>query len=164
MDADFAGLWSPNVAHDPISVKSRTGYGITFANCPILWSSKLQTEIALSTTEAEYIAMPQSARDLIPMHDLLLELASTTKLIVGSTITHCTIFEDNKGCVELAYAPKLRPCTIHIWLKYHHFCSHVSNGHIRIQWIDPKHQLADIFTKPLPCSTFEHLRFLLLGW
>jgi hypothetical protein len=164
VDADFAGLWSSANSQDPISVKSRTGYIITFASCPVLWSSKMQSEIALSTTEAEYIALSQATRDLIPMRALLLEFSQATKLIVGNTITHSTIFEDNRGCVELANAPKLRPRTKHIGLKYHHFRSHVASGAIKIQWIDTKHQLADIFTKPLPVSTFEYLRHLLLGW
>lgn len=164
VDADFAGLWSPPTSHDPISVKSRTGYVITFASCPILWSSKMQSEIALSTTEAEYIAMSQATRDLIPMRALLLEVSQATKLIVGNTITHSTIFEDNRGCVDLANAPKLCPRTKHIGLKYHHFRSHVASGALKIQWIDTKHQLADIFTKPLPASTFEYLRHFLLGW
>jgi len=164
VDADFTSLWHPSIADDPVSVKSRTGYVITFANCPILWSSKLQTEVALSTTEAEYIALSQATRDLIPMKDLLSEFSSATKLIVGETITYSTIFEDNKGCVELASAPKLCPRTKHISLKYHHFRSYVSSGAIRIQWIDTKHQLADILTKPLSISSFEYLRSLLLGW
>jgi hypothetical protein len=60
VDADFAGLWNAESSEEPCSVKSRTGYIITFANCPVLWSSKLQTEIALSTTEAEYIALLQA--------------------------------------------------------------------------------------------------------
>jgi hypothetical protein len=164
VDADFAGLWTPDKSHSPLSVKSRTGYIITFASCPILWSSKLQTEIALSTTEAEYIAMSQATHDLIPMRDLLLEFSKATKLIDGDTITHSTIFEDNQGCVELANAPKLCPRTKHIGLKYHHFRSHVARGDIKILWIDTKHQLADIFTKPLPVASFEYLRHLLLGW
>jgi hypothetical protein len=78
VDADFAGLWHPSIADDPISIKSHTGYIITFANCPILWSSKLQTEVALSTTEAEYIALSQATRDLIPMKALLSEFSSAT--------------------------------------------------------------------------------------
>jgi len=164
VDADFAGLWSPSTTADPISVKSRTGYVITFASCPLLWTSKLQSEIALSTTEAEYIALSQATRDLIPLRALLKEFSQTTKLIVGDITTHSTIFEDNKGCVDLALAPKLRPHTKHIGLKYHHFRSHVENGSLKIQWIDSKNQLADIFTKPLPLSTFEYLRFQLLGW
>jgi hypothetical protein len=51
-----------------------------------LWSSKLQTEIALSTTEAEYIAMSQAARDLIPMRALLQEFSKAAKLIVGDVL------------------------------------------------------------------------------
>jgi hypothetical protein len=68
--------------------------------------------------------------------------SSATKLIVGNTIAHSTICEDNKGCVELANAPKLHPRTKHISLKYHHFHSHVATGSIKIQWIDTTHQLA----------------------
>jgi hypothetical protein len=98
------------------------------------------------------------------MRDLLLEFSKATKLIDGDTITHSTIFEDNQGCVELANAPKLCPRTKHIGLKYHHFRSHVARGDIKILWIGTKHQLADIFTKPLPVASFEYLRHLLLGW
>ena len=65
VDADFAGNWTHFTSSDPSSVKSRTGYVILFANCPLLWASKLQTEVALSTTEAEYIALSQAMRDLI---------------------------------------------------------------------------------------------------
>jgi hypothetical protein len=49
--------------------------------------------------------MSQSTHDLIPMRNLLHEFAAVTKLIVSDTITHSTIYEDNKGCVELAQAP-----------------------------------------------------------
>jgi hypothetical protein len=124
----------------------------------------MQTEIALSTMEAEYIALSQSARDLLPMRGLLHELSAATKLVVGSTMAHSTIFEDNKGCVELANAPKMHPRTRHIALKYHHFRSHVEKGNLSIRWIDTKHQLADIFTKPLAASSFIPLRQSLLGW
>jgi hypothetical protein len=130
----------------------------------VLWSSKLQTEIALSTTEAEYIALSQATRDLIPMQSLLHELSTATRLIVGSTTAHSTIFEDNKGCVELANAPRMRPRMRHIALKYHHFRSHVANGNLSIRWIDTKHQLADIFTKPLAASSFIPLCESPLGW
>jgi hypothetical protein len=123
VDADFASTWTLGTSEDPSSVKSRTGYVITFASCPVLWTSKLQTEVALST-----------------------------KLIVGSTVTHSMIFEDNKGCVELANAPQIRPRTRHIGLKYHHFRSHIENGKVSISWINTKHRLADILTKP-----FQHL-------
>ena len=52
MDADFAGNWDKSDAGNPENVLSRTGYIIFIYGCPVIWSSKLQTEIALSTAEA----------------------------------------------------------------------------------------------------------------
>ena len=48
-DADFAGLWGHEDPQDPICARSRTGFVVTFANCPLLWVSKLQKEIDIST-------------------------------------------------------------------------------------------------------------------
>ncbi len=51
---------------DPATARSRMGYVINFADCPMVWASKLQTEIALSTTEVEYIALSTSTGDIPP--------------------------------------------------------------------------------------------------
>ena len=107
VDTDFAGMWDTADSDDPSSVKSRTGYVIAFTNCPVLWVSKLQTEIALSTMEAEYIALSQAMHNIIPMQTVLNEIASITNLKIGRTIMHSMIFEDNMGCVELVKAPKM---------------------------------------------------------
>ena len=56
-DANFAGLFAVEDPQDTTSVKSRTGHVLTFARCPILWISKLQTDIALSILHAEYVAL-----------------------------------------------------------------------------------------------------------
>jgi len=61
---------------DPNSAKSRTGYIMTIANCPVLWVSKLQTEIALSILESEFIALSSSFRSLIPVKRLIEETRS----------------------------------------------------------------------------------------
>jgi hypothetical protein len=74
VDADFSGLWKAEHDQDPICAKSRTGYVIKFCNVPVLWVSKMQTQIALSTMEAEYIALLQSMRDLIPICEALKEI------------------------------------------------------------------------------------------
>jgi hypothetical protein len=71
VDADFAGLFGVEDGQESVSVKSRTGYVIFFCGVPLLWVSKLQTQIALSTCEAEYIALSQSMRDLIPIRETL---------------------------------------------------------------------------------------------
>eukprot|EP00957_Ditylum_brightwellii_P143310 10918077-Ditylum_brightwellii.AAC.1 len=57
VDASFAGDWETPWSDDPKSVISRTAFVIKYANCPIMWASKLQAEIALSSTEVEYIAL-----------------------------------------------------------------------------------------------------------
>ncbi|KAG7341235.1 reverse transcriptase RNA-dependent DNA polymerase [Nitzschia inconspicua] len=66
VDADFAGLWPHEDKSDPTCVKSRTGFAICVANCPVIWSSKLQGDIATSTMEAEYSALSSAMRELLP--------------------------------------------------------------------------------------------------
>ena len=73
-DSDFAGTWNKEYANQRSTVLSRTGFFIMYAGCPIVWESKLQTEIALSTCEADYIALSQCARKLIPLRRLAGEI------------------------------------------------------------------------------------------
>ena len=61
-DADFVGLWGHDDHQDPIFARSRTGFVATFANYPLLWVSKLNTEIALSTLYSDYVALYHSVR------------------------------------------------------------------------------------------------------
>ena len=167
MDADFAGLWNQEAVQDPVCVKSRTGYVITLEGSPISWSSKLQTEIALSTTEAEYIAMSQSMRELLPTRQLLKEVIVGLKLN-GETNSHVksTVFEDNNGAISVATSPKISPRTKHIACKYHFFKSHIGTtaSQISLQKVNTEEQKADIFTKGLPHVTFKYLRKKMCGW
>jgi hypothetical protein len=110
-DADFCGNWNRSTTMNDVSTaKSRIGYIISFDGCTITWASKLQTQIALSTTEAEYIALSQSLREVIPMINIMTEI---NRLGVCNYCTipkvYCKAFEDNSGALELATAPKMRP-------------------------------------------------------
>ena len=67
MDTDFAGLWGYEDKQDPSCVKSRTGHMISIADCPVAWVSKLPTDIAVSTMEAEYNALSMAMRDVLPL-------------------------------------------------------------------------------------------------
>ena len=169
MDADFAGNWSfahqDEAAVNVDTAKSRSGYVIMFANCPLIWASKLQTEVSLSTTEAEYVALSQALREAIPLVALLQEFKTFGVEIAsdGSDIC-CTVFEDNSGALELAKTPKLRPRTKYFNVKYHHFRSHVENGTIRLVKVPTEEQLADILTKALPIERYLYLRKKVLGW
>ena len=71
MDAYFSGCWSQANTDNADNVMSRAGYIIRYAGCPIVWCSKLQTEIDLSTSEAEYIALSQALRTVIPLMTLV---------------------------------------------------------------------------------------------
>jgi hypothetical protein len=71
IDADFSCGWSAADSENTDNVLSRTGFGICYANCLIIWCSKLQTEIALSTAEAEYIAMSHALCETIPIQNLM---------------------------------------------------------------------------------------------
>ena len=163
VDASFAGSWNKTWGDEATSVMSRTSFIIKYANCPIIWNSKLQTEIALSTTESEYITLSQAMRDVIPMLDLLDELKQVIPILEGTPTLHCTVFDDNRWCIDLVNFPKLRPRTKHIALKYHHFREHVKNKTITVNYIETDDQLADIFTKALPVPQFWRLRSGIVG-
>ena len=164
-DADFAGNWNkPFAANDPSTAKSRSGWVVFYANCPIIWASKLQTQVALSTTEAEYIAMSMALRDVIPIMFLLLEMRRRNiEVICTEPIIYCKVFEDNSGALELARLPKLRPRTKHINICYHHFREHVRKGLIKIFPINTQDQIADVFTKALPQNLLQRHRRYLCG-
>ena len=134
-DASFAGDWNQEWSEEPTSVMSRTGYLIKYSNCNIIWCSKLQTEIALSSTESEYVALSQSLRDGIPLMELLRELKEAVPFSDTIPKIHCHIFEDNKGCIELVKTARMRPRTKHIALKYHHFREQVKKGLISVHYI-----------------------------
>ena len=66
--AKFSGKWhGPTVGNNPSTAKSQTGYAILYAGFLIIWCSKTQTQIALSTTKADYIALSQLLCNAIPM-------------------------------------------------------------------------------------------------
>jgi hypothetical protein len=123
-------------------------------------------------------SLSQAMRDLLPMQTLMKEIADMTRMRVDNTIAHCksfedregivkphsTVYEDNKGCVELTKSLKTSPHTRHIAIKYHYFREHAWKGHLTIKWIGTSEQLAYIFTKPLLLKAFTYLREKLLGW
>ena len=164
VDADFAGGWNIADAEDVSSVYSRTGYVITYAGCPLHWISKLQSEMALSTTESEYIDLSQAMRDVVPLIDLLEKINLIIPLYNPKAKVHCKVWEDNEGCISLATQQKFSPRTKHIAVKSQHFREKVSNGTVSIHSIETKEQTADKFTKPLDESLFRYLRKKLSGW
>jgi hypothetical protein len=122
IDADFSGNWDGAESHNRDTARSRHGYIIMYAGCPVSWKSQLQTEIALSSTESEYTGLSYALRDAIQTMELLKEMKELG-FPIQSTVPkmHCKIFEDNSGALEMAKTHKDRPRTKHLNVKLHHF-------------------------------------------
>ena len=149
-DADFAGLWKVEDQQETISAKSRTGYIFTLGSSPILWASKLQTEIALSIMEAEYIALSAAMREFIPLQRVLFQIADRLEITcIKASKIKSTIWEDNNGCLTLGNLepPRMTPRSKHYGTKYHWFRDKIKELNITLEKVDSQHQLADIMTK-----------------
>ena len=111
-DANFAGTFNKLNTSDPMSCLSWTGYVISYANCPILWSSKMQSIITLS-----YDLKLNTLLCLLPCGMLFTFCNSVTELqenvfqvpTQGPPKVSCRVFEDNAGALELANNPNLHP-------------------------------------------------------
>jgi hypothetical protein len=87
--------------YDSSTAQSRTGYVSKYRGSPLLWVSKLQTEIALSSTESAYIALSQGLFEVLPRMGLIQELAGKGFCMNASPAkAHCKVFEDKSGALE----------------------------------------------------------------
>ena len=139
-DADYAG--------DLNTAKSTSGYIFYLANGPISWKSKLQTIIAQSTTEAEYIAINASAKEAIYIKSILGELGYYKQ-------DKFPIYSDNNGALLLAKNPVFHERTKHISVKYHYIRDLIDKGIIDLIYINTSEQKADGLTKALERVKFK---------
>jgi hypothetical protein len=165
-DADFAGLWKRDDVQDPDCVHSRTGYVTCLANFPVIWKSHLQTEIALSTMEAEYVARSTSCRDLFPLIGITKEILSIfdVDLVVNETVDiRIKIHKDNIRALALGKLEPYRmmPRSKHYAIQYHWFCKHIGPWEIQLVKISSKDQLRDLFTKGLSGVNFPDCKRIL---
>ena len=113
VDADFAGMWRHENSKLRNFALSHSRYIITCCGCPINWVSKLQPEVAVSTTESECIALSMGSRELIHLRCLVIELHKHSLFSAPlekpffmtrtSTLETSNIYEDNASCVILAH-------------------------------------------------------------
>ena len=143
-DADYAA--------DKMSRRSTTGYVFKLADAPITYSSMLQKSTALSTCEAEYMALTEAGREAVHLHELLRSLqyagASEMPLIYG----------DNRGSINLTANPEHHKRTKHIDVRHHWIREAINNQRIRIEWISTSKQAADGLMKALPSPQYTTFR------
>ncbi|KAL7475748.1 hypothetical protein ACHAW6_006117 [Cyclotella cf. meneghiniana] len=121
-DADFSGLYGHKYPQDPHCACSCIGYVILAFGCPVLGHSRRQTEIAISTMEAEYVALSTACKDLFPLLDLVCELSTAVGLPsdIGSHL-HCKVHKDHISALTLAYLEShhMTPWSKQYAIKYH---------------------------------------------
>lgn len=166
VDADFAGNWDPEISEwDKDTARSRHGYIIMYRGIPISWASQLQTEIALSSTESEFIGLSALLRKIIPILELLQELNNAGFAVTTtSPVIRATVYEDNEGARAIANVPKMRPRTKHLNVKYHHFRTYIDSDKVMIESIDTDEQPADMMTKPVNLPRLRKHRRKAMGW
>ena len=143
LDADWGG--------DLDDRKSTSGYFFQMGGA---WKSKKQTCVALSTAEAEYVALSSAAQESLWLQQLL---SGLTKQPAKSMI----IYEDNQSAISMAKNPNFHGKSKHIAIKYHFVRVQVSNGTIELKYCKTNNMIADIMTKGLTGECFEKLRTLI---
>lgn len=142
-DAD----WASNVDDR----KSTTDGAFFLGGRLVSWMSKKQSCISQSIAEVEYVAAFMNCTQTIWMNHVLEGFKTPISELVS-------IFYDNTSAINISKNPVLHSRTKHFELKYHFLRETVQNKEIALEYVSSKEQLVDIFTKPLPKTTFVHLR------
>ena len=135
---------------DVAGARSHHGYVIYFAGGIIDWSSNLQSTVALSTSEAEFIAAFHASRTVSYYRQLLEELGHAQG---EPTI----IWEDNTACIAQSKNPVNHKRCKHILIKFHYLRNMVESNIVQLQYVVTRDQIADILTKPLLPKDFSRL-------
>jgi hypothetical protein len=126
-----------------------SGYALMWGEGAFGWSSKKQPIVALSTTEAEYIAATHASKEILWVRAFVAEF---TPPIRAPTTLYC----DNQSAIELTKDDKFHARTKHIDIRFHFVREAVENGVITPRYVPSDDNIADIFTKALPQSKFDY--------
>ena len=128
--------------------KSTSGYIFMLHNGPISWTTKRQSVVTTSSTEAEYIGQCNAGKEAV-------YLARTLKSIGYGIDGPIIIRADNQSAMKLAINPVFHPKSKHIDIQYHKIRELVENGEIKLNWIPTSDMVADGLTKPLKKALFQ---------
>ena len=131
VDADLAG----NVDIR----RSTTGYVYTLGGTAVSWGSQLQKIVALSTTEAEYVAVTEASKEMVWLQSFLEELGKKQE----DNVLYC----DSQSAIHLAKNPSFHSRTKHIQLRYHFIRSLLEDGILKLEKISGAQNPTDMLTK-----------------
>ena len=142
-DADWAS--------DVNDRKSTSGYMFKLAGAAVSWSSKKQTSVTLSSTEAEYISGAHAAKKAVWLRQLISELGLDTSF---PTVLHV----DNQSAIAIAKNPEFHDRTKHIDVRHHFLRQVIEDGAVELRYTPTGDQVADALTKGLPPMSFSKFR------
>ncbi|KAJ6095264.1 Reverse transcriptase RNA-dependent DNA polymerase [Penicillium sp. IBT 16267x] len=135
---------------------STSGYLFKLAGAAVSWQSKKQTSVALSSTEAEYMAQCHAVQELVWLILLLTELSQLSGMTDLRLFSKpVNIFADNQGAIALASNPENHARSKHVDIKFHYQRRQVEAGNCRFTYIPTENMPADGLTKPLPTTAFR---------
>lgn len=140
VDSDYAG--------DLDKRRSISGYIFTLFGGVISWKAVLQPTVALSTTEAEYMAVTEAVKEALWLKGLAVSLGLEDEVP--------TVFCDSQSAIHLTQNQMFHERTKHIDIRYHFVREYISNGEIVVTKVGTKDNPADMMTKPVPVHKFEH--------
>jgi hypothetical protein len=148
-DFNMSGYTDSDWAGSVFDRKSTSGCCFSMGSAMILWQSRKQSSISLSTIEAEYIDACSVSCETIWLRKLLTGLFN---LEMEATVILC----DNQSCIKMTENPVFHDKSKHIEIRYHYICDMVQRGSIKLQYVSTDERVADVFTKPLSRVKFEH--------
>lgn len=148
MSSMLVGYADADWANDVNDRKSITGYVIQVFGSAVSWTSKKQSTVSLSSTEAEYIALCHAACEIVWLQQFLIEIGM-------SLVLPTVVYEDNQACIRISEEPREHKRMKHIDTKYNFIREKIQEGKIQMRYISTSDQLADIMTKGLPYGSFK---------
>lgn len=142
------GFTDADYASNPDDRKSISGYTFLLGGATYAWSSKKQSTVALSSTEAEYTALAHATRQAIWNRNLLAELGFIQE---DPTL----LFEDNQSTIAIARDPQYHARSKHFDVQNHFVREKVESGVVELVYCPTDEMVADIFTKALPRPKHE---------
>ena len=131
--------------------KSTSGYVFLLSGCAVSWRSKKQSCVALSTAEAEYVALASAAQEAVWMGELTAQFSDRSPETI-------TIYEDNQSAISMAKNPQFHGRTKHISIKYHFIREQVDKKAVELKYCPTEEMVADMLTKGLAKEQFQKLR------
>ena len=153
---EVSGFADADWGTDKETRRSVTGYVFMLGEGPVTWNSKLQQTVALSTTEAEYMALGMATQEAIYLRRILKSLGCEQ---MRPTVIH----EDNAGCIAMSNNPVMHKRTKHIDIRYHFVRDAIARGDIALKYVPTDKQLADALTKAVPKPKIEYFRDHVMG-